>query len=626
MAEYLNTNLAALDSQRYLSITQGAVATSLQRLASGMRINSAKDDAAGLAITTRMTSQINGMNQAARNANDGISLVQTAEGYMSTISDNLQRMRDLSVQAANASNSASDRNALNNEIKQLSAEIQRVAITANFNGIKLLDGTFNATSFQVGANQGQVIDISSISGMQISQLGTTGSTFFSTVTGGEMAGALNAGDLTLNGVSIDAAKLEKAPGQDASSAFSVAKAINAGSYNSNVTATANATRLSGGTPIAGAIASFNINGVDIGAVGAGGNAVSQGANLAAAIQGASGQTGVTALADAVTGAVTLTAADGRNIDVGITGTAVNAATAALNKTAFLAQTGLPASAVGTQASAAVKAQNTLHLSGPISAGDIGKTFTINGVIFTISSAASAVVDANHVTLNIASGTSAASAASALNSAIALAQADSRTSAALGTLTSADDGSGTLTLTDVTAGISPTSISTSVSTGVAANSVAGAAAVAASAATNRGSISLSGTSQDGIIISGNAPENAGLQTGQIAASVASVVVGITSLNVMTATNAQNAITSLDSALNMVSTARGSLGAYQNRFTSVVANIQIEVQNLTESRSRIQDTDFAAETGNLTRAQIMQQAGIAMLAQANAGPNVVLSLLR
>jgi flagellin len=214
----------------------------------------------------------------------------------------------------------------------------------------------------------------------------------------------------------------------------------------------------------------------------------------------------------------------------------------------------------------------------------------------------------------------------LNSAIVLAQADSRTSAALGTLTSADDGSGTLTLTDVTTGLSTTSISTSASTGAAANIVAGAAAVAASAAANRGSITLSGTSQEGIIISGNAPENAGLKSGQIAASVAEVVVGINSLNVLNATSAQNAITSLDSALGMVSAARSSLGAYQNRFYSVIANIQIEVKNLTESRSRIQDTDFAVETGNLTRAQIMQQAGIAMLAQANAGPNVVLSLLR
>jgi flagellin len=462
--------------------------------------------------------------------------------------------------------------------------------------------------------------------MQISQLGSTGSAFFATVTGGEMAGVLHTGDLSLNGVPVEAAKLDVAPGQDASSAFSVAKAINLGSENSGVTATANVTTLSGGSPIAGTIASFNINGVDIGAVGAGGNAVSQGANLAAAIQGATGQTGVTALADAVTGAVTLTAADGRNIDIGINGTAVNAATAVLNKTAFLAQTGLPASAVGTQASAAVKAQNTFHLSGPVSAGDIGRTFIVNGVIFTISSAASSVVDANHVTLNIASGTSAASAASALNSAIVLAQADSRTSAALGTLTSADDGSGTLTLTDVTAGLSTTSISTSASTGAAANIVAGAAAVAASAAANRGSITLSGTSQEGIIISGNAPENAGLKSGQIAASVAEVVVGINSLNVLNATSAQNAITSLDSALGMVSAARSSLGAYQNRFYSVIANIQIEVKNLTESRSRIQDTDFAVETGNLTRAQIMQQAGIAMLAQANAGPNVVLSLLR
>src|SRR5512135_1489141 len=158
MPQIINTNMASLNAQRNLSTSQNALATSLQRLSSGLRINSAKDDAAGLAISSRMTSQINGLNQAARNANDGISLAQTAEGALGTISDNLQRMSELSVQAANGSNSASDRTAIQAEITQLQAEINRVASTTAFNGTNLLDGSLNNAQFQVGANSNQVIN------------------------------------------------------------------------------------------------------------------------------------------------------------------------------------------------------------------------------------------------------------------------------------------------------------------------------------------------------------------------------------------------------------------------------------------------------------------------------------
>ena len=174
MAQYINTNIAALNSQRNLSMSQTSLTTSLQRLSSGLRINSAKDDSAGLAIASRMSSQINGLNQASRNANDGISLAQTAEGAMNEITNNLQRMRDLSVQASNASATSTDRVSINNEIQQLSAEIQRVATSTSFNGTKLIDGTFNAQSFQVGANQGDTITISAVGNMQTSQLGSAG--------------------------------------------------------------------------------------------------------------------------------------------------------------------------------------------------------------------------------------------------------------------------------------------------------------------------------------------------------------------------------------------------------------------------------------------------------------------
>ena len=593
MAEYINTNVASLNAQLNLSLSQSAVAVSLQRLSSGLRINSARDDAAGLAIVTRMTSQINGLSQAARNANDGISLLQTASGAMGTISDYLQRMRSLAVQAANGSNSASDRQSINNEIQQLSAEIQRVALSTNFNGIKLLDGSFNAQSFQAGANQGDVIHISSITSMQISELGSTGTAFLSTVKGGATTAAISTGDLTLNGVPVGGSKPGVAPGQDASSAFSIAAAINAVSGSSNVTATAKPTVLTGSAPTAGTIADFSINGVDVGAVGAGSDAATQGANLAAAIQGVSGQTGVTASADAVTGAVTMTAADGRNIDIGLSGTVINAATAAANKAAFLNQTGLTASEVGTQASAAVAAQNTINLSGN------GGIVNINGVPFTVS-------QGNTTTQ-----------AATLAAAIALVPA-------LNTITTQDNGNGTVTFTDVTPGVSSTTITSSV--GSVTPNVTGTAAVAANAASNTGTVTLSSSSVNGLTIGGTNPASTGLSAGMTPSTAVATIVGINTLNVLTAVSAQNAITSLDSALDMVSAARGSLGAYQNRFASVVSNIQTSVRNLAASRSRIQDTDFAAETGSMTRARIIQQAGIAMLAQANASPQVVIALLR
>ncbi len=167
----INTNIASLTAQYNTDKTQNDLATAIQRLSSGLRINSAKDDAAGLAISDRMTAQINGLNQAARNANDGISLAQVADGALASVSDNLQRMRELAVQSANATNSASDRAALQQEVSQLETEIDRVSTQTQFNGINLLDGSFTAQQFQVGANAGQTIAISSIASARASALG-----------------------------------------------------------------------------------------------------------------------------------------------------------------------------------------------------------------------------------------------------------------------------------------------------------------------------------------------------------------------------------------------------------------------------------------------------------------------
>jgi flagellin len=379
MPQVINTNIASLNAQRNLNTSQSSVATSLQRLSSGLRINSARDDAAGLAISERLSAQIRGLNQAARNANDGISLAQTAEGALGEIGNNLQRIRELAVQARNATLSQSDRNALQTEAAALRDEIQRVATTTSFNGVKLLDGSFTNMAFQVGANVGETITVSSIANAQVAQLGTS---TIAQVTGAAASAftAITAGDLTINTVSV-------------------------------------------------------------GPIAADTNAANRAASIAAAVNSISGTTNVYATVLNST-QVTLTNSSGGDIVIGLAGTAT------------LATTGLTAA-----------------------------------------------------TTNPSSST-----------------------------------------------------------------------------------------------------------------------GFAAIDISSVAGADTAMTQMDAALNAVNTARASLGAVQNRFSSTVANLQTTAENLSASRSRILDTDFAAETASLTRGQILQQAGIAMLAQANALPNQVLALLR
>ena len=471
MSSTINTNINSITAQRNAAKSQNDLTTAISRLSSGLRINSAKDDAAGLAIADRFTSQIKGINQAARNANDGISLAQTAEGSLASVGDNLQRIRELSVQSANATNSGSDRASLQQEVSQLVAEINRVATQTSFNGTNLLDGTFANKVFQVGANAGQTISVGSIADARTSSLG---SSYTASVTGAATtATALVAGALTLNGTSIQAATAGSAAGQAASSAFAVAQAIN-GSQGA-VVATANATSYAGAAPAAAAAIaanSFAINGVNIGAIAAGGSVPLQGANVAAAINQVSAASGVTAAANATTGAITLTAADGRNIDV--TGTVTN--------TGLTAQTNY----------------------------------------------------------------------------------------------------GTVTL---------------------------------------GTNSTSATS---IVIGGTAPTSVGLTAGTTASALTGT--SLSNIDISTVAGANTALASVDSALSAVSTSRAALGAIQNRFSSTIDNLHTTSENLSASRSRIQDADFAMETANLSRAQVLQQAGTAMIAQANQLPQQVLALLR
>ncbi|MFN3165058.1 MAG: flagellin, partial [Pseudohongiellaceae bacterium] len=255
MPQVINTNIASLNAQRNLNKSQGMLSTSLQRLSSGMRINSAKDDAAGLAITERFTAQIRGLNQAARNSNDGISLAQTAESALGEVTNNLQRIRELAVQSANATNSSSDRAAMQQEVSQLVSEIDRVASTSNFNGVNLLDGTFSAQNFQVGANVGETITVSTIIDSTAAGLGLNDGT--ASVTSTAVAGALTEGDLSINGVDVGAADRDAA---------AIATAIGASSSNVAATAsnqTANLSFTDFATTGGGETYTLTVNDVDI---------------------------------------------------------------------------------------------------------------------------------------------------------------------------------------------------------------------------------------------------------------------------------------------------------------------------------------------------------------------------
>ena len=751
MAMYINTNIVSLNAQANLANSQSTLATDIQRLSSGLRINSAADDAAGMAIATRMGSQIAGQNQAIRNANDGISLAQTAQGAMQSIVQNLQTMRSLAVQSANATYSASDRASMNAEVQQLKAEIDRVAGSTAFNGVNLLNGTFTAQNFQVGANNttNDVIQVASIANMGTSQLGSAGSSYAANVTGTATAAALTAGDLTLNGYQVGASQVGAAPGQNGGSAYSIAAAINAISANSGVTATANATTVTGSaatTFTSIAANTFSINGVDVGAVAGGGNAQGQGANLAAAINLISAQTGVTASADATTGAVTLTASDGRDITIGLLGSAAGNTAATTDKTNFLAQTGFTTGSVGTQASSAVAgtsiaaggtftpamtqslAANTLAVNGTAVGavsydsaaytaavasvtGTAGSTYTVGSspvgtyvltltgtaagtVTFTSTGNASTdaatlagLINGVHASTVTQSGAVLTVAASdTLGIAITSfngqkVAADNTTATTNAGIVTAAAGSGTAGTVGVqgsggaayngqelaaaiqtaltTAGSTAT-VSSSITTGAITTAVAaiqfsmlGTAANYTTATANQtalatqtglstaqlgqqayqsvdasthGTVSLTSTSSTGIVIGGNNVASAGLSLGTTTASVTSTVNSISAMDVLTASDASNAIATIDGAINTVNSAMGQMGAVQNRFQSVVTTLQTSVQNLSAAQSRIQDTDFAATTASLTQAQILQQAGTAMLAQANALPNAVLTLLK
>jgi len=486
MAMVINTNIMSLNSQRQLNQSGNSVATAMERLSSGLRINSAKDDAAGLGITDRMTSQVRGLNQAIRNAGDAISLSQTAEGAMSEATNILQRMRELSVQSANDSNSAADRANLQKEVNQLQEELNRISDTTTFNGKNVLDGTFTAQKFHVGANANEYVSVSMTS-THSTALGSyqlDGGTM-ATATAGAVVNT-NAGDangLTITGSLGSANTSVIAAG---ATARTVAAAVNAITANTGVEASARTTltidNLSANT--AGQTLSFTLgnNNADTPVtanISANIVNVSDLSGLADAINAAAGSTGITATATA--GSIALVNEQGDDIEI-----------------SAYAVTGV--------------ANSSLDMTGPVGATD--------------------------------------------------------------TLTEGGD------ITGVVGGV------------VTFNS------------SNSFSVETGATIHDASVAFSN---------------VATVDIG-------TQLGSNNALDVIDGALRAISDSRADLGAIQNRMESTIANLSNISENVSAARSRIQDADFAAETANLTRAQILQQAGVAMLAQANAAPQNVLSLLQ
>lgn len=463
MPQIINTNLFSLNAQRNLNETQNALSTSLKRLSSGLRINSAKDDAAGLAIAERFSAQIKGLKQAIRNANDGISFAQTAEGGLGTSTKALQRIRELAVQSSNDTNAASDRQAINNEVQQLIAEVRRIANSTQFNGQNVLDGTASNLVFQVGANQNQTISVK---------------------------------------------------GVDARADILGARVSTSGSISQ--------------TSINAAITANNIN---IGGIGISLSGLAAGASVQDIVDRINAQT---------------------------------------SKNGISAQ----------KATSVTTGELTLKQVTTTDPKPAGGAATINGINVTLT------------------GTRATDIA-AINA----------LTAQTGVTARAGDTANTVVLSNTTG-------NNIVTTGV-------------------GFSAGNDTYQAGIILSGKVSESNtnftvsgtfGVVAGSTALGTSQANQSVASTNVLTRDDATKALLTLDFALGQVNTLRSELGAVQTRFSSTISNLQITSENLTAARSRIQDADFAAETAALTRSQILQQAGLSIVAQANSLPQGVLSLLK
>ena len=525
MASVLNTNMPSLNTQRHLAKAQNNLNNSLQRLSSGLRINTAKDDAAGLAISQRMTAQIRGLNVAQRNANDGVSMAQTAEGALSEMGDILQRVRELAVQSANATNSAGDRKSLNDEVNQLVAELNRFANTTEFNGMKLLNGDNSVAAFQIGANANQTI--------------TATTTDFRT----NKYGSYQVGNATAT-----------AAGATAGKGISISNAVSGN-------------------------ASLQVTGA---AVSAAGTMTLNGPNAS--------------------GSVSLTTADSA-ADI--------------------------ASKINSQDLTGIKATAKTEVMIGFSTGDY-----VIEISTTNATSTSANTETAKISFSVPKiGTSAiGESAEALTDAV---NAFNEQSSKTGITAKLNDAkTGIILENDEGKNINVTLKSTNtIYMGNASNGSAPAVSVAGTTTgktfTAAGQVTLDASRSYSITKDTSAAIQAGvLSGGSIAATdklIGSTLQRVDSLDITTVKGANDAIHIVDQAIDSVNAQRAKYGALQNRFESTISNLATSSENVSAARSRIQDTDFASETANLSRSQVLQQAATSMLAQANQLPNNVLTLL-
>jgi flagellin len=464
----LNSNVDALVAQNSLTTSGNQLSNALQQLSSGLRINTAADDAAGYAISNRMTAQINGLNQATRNANDGVSLAQTGSGAITQIVNDLQTMRNLAVQSLNATNSSSDRASLDQQFQQLSQDIDTVAKQANFNGVNLLDGSFQGATFQIGANVGQTITVSSVAS---ARTGNLGQQYTASVTSGALTGTttVNLSALTINGTAIGT---NTAATTDASV---LASAINTAGI-AGVSATAAATNVTGATTYVSA----------------------------------SGHVGTITINGVATSSITTT---------GVQATDVNAAVSAIN--AISAATGVTA----------VNSGGNLKLSNVTGANIV---VAYGGALVAADTTLAAATTASTYTVNYAG-------------------------------------------------------------------VAG-----------------------GQLIIGGTVTNSGLTAATTNAALSGTA--ISNATVLTVSSSNLAVSSIDAALSQIATTAAQFGSYQTRFNNIVTGLQVNATNLSAARSRITDTDYAAQTAALTKSQILQQASTAMVSKTLQIPQNVLTLLQ
>jgi flagellin len=567
MAMVINSNIMSLNAQRNLTMSQGDQNQAMERLTSGKRINSAADDAAGLAISNRMTSQVRGLDQAVRNANDGISLIQTAEGALDESTNILQRMRELSIQSANGTYDDGNRSTLNAEVQQLISEIDRISETTKFNGLQILDGTLGQVDLQAGADAYETIAL---------EIGATDS---ATLGGGQ------AGDLV---------------GTAASSLFDSLSLLGSVTINGQAVTSTVLNAATNGDEFIAAINS-NVSGVE----------------AATFVEKEGTQVGTGIIASGATNAtITVEQNDGTNFVFAVEGTgSVEELAAAINEKSE----GVVTASVNDEGKIVLAAQDALAIT--TGAGFTAANSGLAAGTFNASLALTDTVGDKEITLTYGD---------TINDPAKL---------GVNTRTTANDitGSTVGTTTAITAG--QVTIN-----GVEIDETATAATVAANVTLLNKFSDETGVvaSQTGSVITLNSVTGEEISIDYLDGSestVAGILGGIletnnaessgdtvSNIDISTAAGAQSAIGTIDAALEQINATRGDLGAVSNRLDFTVNNLSNVSENVAAARSRIEDADFASESAALSRAQVLQQAGTAMLAQANAAPQQVLSLLQ